>query len=470
MKEIINGNELFIINSKIIDKIEKEMKENGVSCEKTMKYLNNFNNDNYVENDEFFLSEEQNPKIKEILKKNIHVKLLQIRNKLYLNRSEIIRNWVDGFDDGGEDIIYKLQTEFNGAFSEIYLYKVLKMLNFTVDFTEKRPDFYINKNDIKYIIEVGGSNFAQKDVNKKITDYDRNLKNDNFSLKKPLWKENEKILLSILNESIKRYNIVLKRKHKSYKDGYSKLDHVKNTDFYLLSLISFSQINYGRENHYGALALFYGKYLQSDRESYIYKDKNRINGIKLNVFNQKNNGKYKYDYLSAVIFTSKLTLGKVASLAEGSIKKNPNYIFQIYENLEDKKSEIVSLTNVIPEQFFDKALVRTRHERNKENTDYKPENFSKLEKHLKSKKYTDNSHHLMDGLFILHNPNAKHKIDMEVFDHPNIVQIYQEKNGELKFYKNSKTLVSLFDHPWMDYPNNDPLEFEKEVKRNFNID
>ena len=75
---------------------------------------------------------------------------------------------------------------------------------------------------------------------------------------------------------------------------------------------------------------------------------------------------------------------------------------------------------------------------------------------------------LNDGLFILHNPNAEVNIPMETFDFPRIVQIYQDsKTGELKFYKNSKTLVSSFNHPWFMYPENDPIGFQNLVRENF---
>lgn len=42
---------------------------------------------------------------------------------------------------------------------------------------------------------------------------------------------------------------------------------------------------------------------------------------------------------------------------------------------------------------------------------------------------------LTDGLFLLHNPNAKNKLDLNIFREYGIVQVFENEKGELVFEK-----------------------------------
>lgn len=462
--------DVFTLHSRIIKDLKSDAKVKRISLEKLDKYIKNFSSDDFV-------FENMEPSFQEIFKKNIHSKFINLNNSEYPGHKVIFKEWFEGFIDRDNDIIYKLQKSFHGALWEIYLFSILKQKGLMVDFCKSSsPDFIIT-SPIKICIEACVSNVQEKDNKPLVTDRDRRLKSDNLSLKKPLWKEDESKIKEILDEAIIRYSNAISKKHKLYNDKYLKKDFVRNNP-YLLALTSYSQLNYGRENHYGALATFFGKYLIKTEQGYSYLEKEKIikkggAEIDVNLFNYKNkNGEYEYNYISAVIFSSKVSLGKITTLAEQldiQYKKNSNYIFHIYEDLENGEIDLLQVTRYINENLLEESIVKEISNVFLE-IDYNPENISNLKNELsKNSQEQAEQYDLMDGLFILHNPNAEIKISMELFDHHRIVQIYQDSTtGELKFYKNSKTLVSSFNYPWFMYPENDPIGFQNLVKENFN--
>ncbi|TCB52677.1 hypothetical protein E0H80_02255 [Acinetobacter sp. ANC 4779] len=459
---------IFKLHEKIVEALRKDAKENNLDLSKLEEYISNFSSDD-------FIFKNMEPSFQEIFLKNIHNKFIDLNNSQYPGHKVIIRNWFDGFVDRDNDIIYKFQKVFHGPFWEIYLYAILKENNFIIDFDKSpNPDFIVT-SPVEMCIEACSSNVAEINNRPIVQDKDRSLKKNNFSLKKPLWKEDESLIKEIIDVAIIRYTHSILSKHKKYSKIYSKKDFVKNKPF-LLALTSYAQLDYGRENHYGAVATFYGKYLSKMDESYGFTQIESIMTEKgekrINLFNLKNNGVYKYKYISAVIFSSKITLGKVTSLAEQldiKYKKNINYIFHVYEDLKNGKIDLRPVTKYIEDKFIDENLVR-HYSSILSEVDCNPENVSNFRDELL--KNTENKvepYDLIDGLFILHNPNAENKISMDLFDHPRIVQVYQDSTtGELKFYKNSKTLVSSFNYPWFMYPENDPIGFQNLVRENFN--
>ena len=95
----------------------------------------------------------------------------------------------------------------------------------------------------------------------------------------------------------------------------------------------------------------------------------------------------KFAWLSAVVFSSCASWGKVRAL---SADPNPNIFFE---------SIRLNATSVIPH------VVRTRK--------------------------TQYSESLLDGLRVYHNPSATHKLGVATFRHPDVFQSYfSEKDGE----------------------------------------
>ena len=368
--------DIFKLHSRIVKAIKADAKSERLNTAKLDEYINNFSNDDFV-------FEGMEKKFQEIFRKNIHNKFIDLNNSEFPGHKVILREWFEGFKDRDNDIVYKLQKTFHGAFWEIYLFSFLKGNKFIVDFDKNSsPDFIIN-SPVEMCIEACVSNVQEINNKPVVTDSDRQLKRDNFSLKKPLWKEEQFKVNEILNEAIIRYCNAISKKHKLYENNYSKKDFVINRP-YLLALTSYSQLNYGRENHYAALATFYGKYLNSTVSDCRYTDKEEVikeNGAKLdiNLFNFKySNGEYKYKYISAVVFSSKITLGKVSSLAEQlgvSYKKNSNYIFHVYEDLKSGKTNLNIITKYIKDDLINKDMVKYFSERYDE-IDYNSENIT----------------------------------------------------------------------------------------------
>ncbi len=78
-------------------------------------------------------------------KEKLHPKYETIKNHLFLTGEyDILKDWIDGFEDRDNKIVYEFQTTFHSSFWEFYLFAVFKEAGFEIDFTKNRPDFIIN--------------------------------------------------------------------------------------------------------------------------------------------------------------------------------------------------------------------------------------------------------------------------------------------------------------------------------------
>ena len=88
-------------------------------------------------------------------KEKLHPKYETIKNHLFLTGEyDILKDWIDGFEDRDNKIVYEFQTTFHSSFWEFYLFAVFKEAGFEIDFTKNRPDFIINKPQKFYVEAV----------------------------------------------------------------------------------------------------------------------------------------------------------------------------------------------------------------------------------------------------------------------------------------------------------------------------
>jgi hypothetical protein len=57
-----------------------------------------------------------------------------------------------------------------------------------------------------------------------------------------------------------------------------------------------------------------------------------------------------------------------------------------------------------------------------------------LEPVLRQARKRDYYEHLLDGLYVFHNPYAAHPLPREVFDHPRVLQLLPDANGDLRMH------------------------------------
>lgn len=304
--------------------------------------------------------------------KTLHPKFNDLNNKFgYHGAKEIISIWGQDFHDKDNKAKTEFQTTFHSTFWELYLHAVFKELGFVTSSLHSRPDFIIKQPTELYIEAVVSE--VRKDgipeTLRTIEDIERNLY--------PIATRKE--FSEIIDEAITRHSNSFFSKLDKYRGfekkgkfikGYIECDWIAPSKPYVVAICSYDQISYGREFIYSMFALLYGKYFDPQIKKYVDKSSIKKPGtdanIKLGLFNDAS-----YDDVSAVIFCSTLTLGKLASLY-----KSRNSSFDTILNVR-------YLTEEPNFRLHDVAL--------------------------------DNPETLLDGLYVFHNPYAKNSLDMKIF-------------------------------------------------------
>lgn len=312
-----------------------------------------------------------------------HSKYKLLNNELMLHgEREILEKWADGFIDRDGKILYELQTTFHSTFWEFYIHQLLKNMGETIDFTKHRPDFIVKKDD-------GSDKFYIEAVVSEIKKTGRPEDDRNFAdlemTETPLWKLPD--FENIINEGVIRCSNAFSGKLKKYAN-YIKEPWVKTDVPYIIGMSSFSQLNYGLESHYSILALLYGFYIKEDglsfeKRNFVVKQETGAE-LPLNIFDDETNSD-----VSAVLFSSKVTLGKLTALAISNGHPNLNSVISVYGDTELPYFKIKPVTPDNPELFS-------------------------------------------DGLFLFHNPKAKNPLNPSIFKDQGIIQVFK-KNGYLEF-------------------------------------
>ena len=75
----------------------------------------------------------------------LHQKFKQLRDDelSYSGARKILQGWIDGFVDRDNKFVKEFQTTFHSVLWELYIYAILKELNFSIDFSKQYPDFIV---------------------------------------------------------------------------------------------------------------------------------------------------------------------------------------------------------------------------------------------------------------------------------------------------------------------------------------
>ena len=300
--------------------------------------------------------------------------------------------WAKGFPDRDKKLVKEFQTTFNSSFWEIYLYKLFSEYNFTFNWEHSSPDFFLSSDGIDFIVEATTAN--------KATDEKPNEWDKEETLVNPLNPEAYENYQNNMNEA-NRYSIIrlsngILSKFRKYKDNYSKLEHVKNKPF-VIAIAPFEQPFFYYQYSRPIMALLYDIYVD---EELSYKNPNDYPyppTVYLNTI-EKDNG-------------SEIPLG---FFNDDSMKEVSAVIFScnaVWSKLSDKEKMLLFLT--------------------------------------KQGITMEKTHELIeDGLFVFHNPYAKHPLDKSIFRKDRVCQVYLndssqklEKGSEILFLESGQELI-----------------------------
>lgn len=297
-----------------------------------------------------------------------------ILNEQFGPEREVIAQWAQDFEDRDGKFVQEFQTTFESSFWELYLYAALKTLGLSLDLQYHAPDFLID-GPLPFGLEATIA--APPAGGKPAYGF------PHADLPSDFTDFNIESTLRICNS--------FDAKVKKYRKSYSQLAHVQDKPF-VIGIASFDRPHAHFASGRSILAALYGLY--HDETAVTATDSKvpsfNVTGAPKNVNVVIDVGLFcddSYPEVSAVIYSCLATWGKVRALADNpdaitaytTLHPNPGSIFPVVRN----------------------ALKR------------------------------DYSEHLMDGLFVLHNPFAKHPIPHGVLSHPRVCEVTVADDGEL---------------------------------------
>ena len=297
--------------------------------------------------------------------------LLQDR---YAPERQVLSSWADGFRDRDGKFVHEFQSTFESGLWELYLHAATKLWGFQLDQAPSSPDFVVSAPDS---LCIEATIAAPAIGGKPAFGYDSSDIPDDFS------RFNVEASIRICNS--------FTSKVRRYRDYYAKLPHVANRPF-VVAIAAFDR----PLAHFAAgrsiMAAMYGLYHDeaatppgADKVvSYNVSaaTKSEASDVPMGMFCEP-----AYPEVSAVIYSSLATWGKIRALADDPSAKT------IYQTFHPKEGDL------------------------------RPE----VRRTLK----VNYNEHLLDGLFVLHNPFARFPIPEGALSHPRLVEIHVAPDGEL---------------------------------------
>lgn len=310
-----------------------------------------------------------------------------------LDEKRILEDWTNGMIDKDGKMVREFQETFHSCFWEFFLFKLFQEAGFTLDQSYQMPDFIINAPTDMYVeavvsnIKEGGKPESKRTIENQM------------SMLRPPYLHN--MFYEELNESITRNSNAVHSKIKKYRESYLKRAWVGEEVPFVIALSSYDQVNYGREYIYSMLALLYGMYFNVNSETYYQQDSiikpgTKDSHIPIGIFNNPS-----YSDISAIIYSCTITIGKLTSLSISNNIPSLNTVYNIRKNIVKGKYQLQIVSGNNPE-------------------------------------------HLADGVFVFHNPNAKHKLPEELFSAIPVTQFFFN-GGNLDYKGNATPLVARYN-------------------------
>lgn len=287
---------------------------------------------------------------------------------------EVLSNWAADFLDRDGKFIHEFQTSYESCHWELYLHAVLKELGTSIDFSVRAPDFVVNRDTISLTVEA--TTCAPPQSGERAYSIGIPPIPDNFN------ELNRQSTLRISNSFTSKVD--------KFRKDYSNLPHVQNKPF-VLALASFDRPHAQLAVNRPIFLALYGEYydeeatIASGAESVVKYSVSEVEkrpgtSIPIGFFRTP-----EFSEVSAVIFSPVATWGKIRALAD---KPEGKTIFVTYHPQEGSLFPLVK-----------KAVKREYEE------------------------------HLLDGLYIFHNPYASNPLNPNLFDHERVAQYTPHPDG-----------------------------------------
>lgn len=292
----------------------------------------------------------------------------------YAPERAVMQGWAEGFIDRDGKFVQEFQMSFESGLWELYLYAALKEWKLPVDLSHHAPDFVVG-GAIPFGLEATIA--APAMGGKPAYGYSAQDIPDDFT------EFNIQATLRVCNS--------FTGKVKRFREYYSHLSHMRDKPF-VIAIASFDRPMAHLSAARPVTAAFYGLYHDEAATPHDAKDvvsynisavpKNDNVNIGVGLFCDDS-----YSDVSAVVHSSLATWGKLRALADNPDAKT------IYTTFHPAKGQL------------------------------RPE--------IRHARKCDYVEHLLDGLYVLHNPFAKRPLPKGLFDHPRIAQMRPAEDGEL---------------------------------------
>lgn len=300
-----------------------------------------------------------------------------MKQEQYSAERAVLNSWAHGFEDRDGKFIKEFQMSFESCLWELYLFAYLKEIDAEVDFSFDAPDFVSN---LKQPLTIEATISLPAMGGQPAHGYNFNALPEDFN------RFNSEAAIRISNS--------FTTKVRKYRDRYSQLDHVKGKP-YVIAIASFDRPFAHMAANRPVISALYGLYhdeeatIASGSEHMVSYNvdgavKNENTDIDLGFFCSE-----EYSDVSAVVFSSLATWGKVRALADN--RDAPS----VYVTFHPNPGSIHPIVHTTPKR--------------------------------------DYNEHLLDGLCVFHNPFANNPISPETFAHERIAQVFVRPDGELDF-------------------------------------
>ena len=289
---------------------------------------------------------------------------------------EVLRDWSRGFVDRDGKFVKEFQATFESSMWELYVHACIRELGGGVDFKHARPDFVASLRGVDLCVEA---TVAQPPAGGP-----------------PAFGEGPPEIPVDLNEfnrdSIVRISSRFTAKSDLYLHRYSTLAHVKDKPF-VIALAPFDRPAAQLAHNRPIIAALFGLYF--DEEQSMATRSSRVIRYPLSTVPKSNSvdlpvGFFcddRYAHVSAVIYSPIAGMGKIRALAEDPV---------------------------------DQLVFKTVHP-----------NPDSIVPRLRTTPKSDYTEHLLDGLYVIHNPNARHPLGFDTLAHERIAQLTLSEGGEL---------------------------------------
>ncbi|MDC8012806.1 hypothetical protein [Tahibacter soli] len=289
----------------------------------------------------------------------------------------VIQGWAAGFLDRDGKFVKEFQTTFQSSFWELYMHAVLKDMGMSLDYSFHAPDFVV----------IAPTPFVMEATIASPPDGGAPA----YGLRKPAISDdfgefNRQAILRLCNS--------FTSKVRKYRQHYATLAHVRDRP-YVIAIAPFDR----PQAHFAAnrpiMATLYGIYFDEDAtiaaqaENVIMRHieavtKNDNANVPVGMFSDET-----YKDVSAVVYGPLATWGKVRALADAP-------------------------------------------ERNIEFTTFHPSNAPGLKPDVRTTMKAGYAEHLLDGLYVFHNPYAEQPLPADVFDHDRLARYVVRPEGDLE--------------------------------------